>query len=170
MNWIIQRNKEQLQKEVIPAAKDGVGYVGIKITSDTRTPTVRETLEGTYKNTVNATGLILYGFKKMVFGEVKMDDLGGPVRIVEVTSEYAKYGFEYLIFWTALLSLNLGIFNLLPFPALDGSRLLFLLIEAVRGKPVDPNRESMVHLIGFAMLMLLMIAVTYNDILRLISG
>jgi len=74
------------------------------------------------------------------------------------------------VFWTGILSLYLGIFNLLPFPALDGSRLVFLALEAVRGKPVDPRRESMVHFIGFAMLMLLMIAVTYNDILRLFKG
>ncbi|MNP65820.1 Regulator of sigma-W protease RasP [compost metagenome] len=75
-----------------------------------------------------------------------------------------------MISLTAFLSINLGIFNLLPIPALDGSRLLFLGIEAIRGRPVDPNRESMVHFIGFAMLMLLMIAVTYNDIVRLIQG
>jgi regulator of sigma E protease len=68
------------------------------------------------------------------------------------------------------MSLYLCIFNLLPFPALDGSRLVFLGFEAVRGRPVDPSRESMVHFVGFAMLMLLMIAVTYNDILRLMKG
>jgi regulator of sigma E protease len=99
-----------------------------------------------------------------------MDDLGGPIRIVEESGKYAEAGPAPMIFWSALLSLYLGIFNLLPIPALDGSRLVFLGIEAVRGRPIDPNRESMVHFIGFAMLMLLMIAVTYNDILRLMKG
>ncbi|MNQ76650.1 Regulator of sigma-W protease RasP [compost metagenome] len=79
-------------------------------------------------------------------------------------------GLTYLISWAATLSLYLGIFNLLPIPALDGSRLLFMGLEALRGKPIDPNRESMVHFVGFALLMLLMVAVTYNDILRLIKG
>jgi regulator of sigma E protease len=66
--------------------------------------------------------------------------------------------------------LYLGIFNLLPIPALDGSRLIFLGIEAIRRRPIDPNRESMVHFVGFALIMLLMLVVTYNDILRLVRG
>jgi regulator of sigma E protease len=63
----------------------------------------------------------------------------------------------------------LGVFNLLPIPALDGSRLFFIGIEALRGKPIDPRKESMVHFIGFAFLMLLMVVVTYNDISKLFS-
>ncbi len=66
--------------------------------------------------------------------------------------------------WGAILSINLGIVNLLPLPALDGGRLLFFAIEAVRGKPVDRQKEGMVHFIGFALLMLLMLVVTWNDI------
>ncbi len=87
-----------------------------------------------------------------------------------MTGQIAKQGIEQLTYWTAIMSLYLGIFNLLPIPALDGSRLVFLGVEAVRGRPVDPSREGMVHFVGFAMLFLLMIAVTYNDILRLING
>ena len=67
----------------------------------------------------------------------------------------------------AFLSINLGIMNLLPLPALDGGRLLFFAIEGIRGKPIDPQKEGMVHFIGFALLMLLMIAVTWNDIKNL---
>jgi regulator of sigma E protease len=99
-----------------------------------------------------------------------MDELSGPVGTIQITSKIANEGIKPMILWSGILSLYLGLFNLLPFPALDGSRLVFLGIEAVRGRPVDPNRESMVHFIGFAMLMLLMIVVTYNDILRLING
>jgi len=64
------------------------------------------------------------------------------------------------------LSLYLGVFNLLPIPALDGSRLAFIAFEAIRGRPVDPNKESLVHFVGFALLMMLMLVVTYNDIMR----
>src|SRR5690606_40387925 len=60
----------------------------------------------------------------------------------------------------------LGVFNLLPIPALDGSRLAFIAFEAIRGRPVDPNKESLVHFVGFALLMMLMLVVTYNDIMR----
>lgn len=170
MTWIIERNKEQMQKSVTPRDNQGTPMVGIALDYDTRSVTISEAFGGAWDNMTFVTKQILIGFKQLVFGQFKMDDLGGPVRIVEVSGQYAKAGPAPMIFWSALLSLYLGIFNLLPIPALDGSRLVFLGVEAVRGRPVDPSRESMVHFIGFAMLMLLMIAVTYNDILRLIKG
>ncbi|MBQ1411923.1 MAG: site-2 protease family protein, partial [Clostridia bacterium] len=73
-------------------------------------------------------------------------------------------GLNNIIYFMALITVNLGIFNLLPLPALDGGRLLFVLIEAIRGKPIDPEKEGIVHLIGFALLILLMIAVTIKDV------
>jgi regulator of sigma E protease len=85
----------------------------------------------------------------------------------DITGKAAQAGLAPLIKWMAILSLNLGIFNLLPIPALDGSRLMFIGLEAVRGKPVNPNKESMVHLVGFALLMMLMLVVTFNDIRKI---
>jgi regulator of sigma E protease len=176
MSWVIQRAGQEKKLEVTPGSKstaDGkqqYGYVGIGLTSDTRNATASEVVKETWQNVTTSTVGILDGFRKLVLGQFKLDDLGGPVRIVQVTSDFASHGTPSLTYWAALLSLYLGLFNLLPFPALDGSRLVFLGLEALRGKPVDPSRESMVHFIGFAMLMLLMIAVTYNDILRLIKG
>jgi regulator of sigma E protease len=76
----------------------------------------------------------------------------------------ADEGIFVLLQWAAFLSINLGIFNLLPLPALDGGRLTFLAVEGIRGKPLDPQKEGLVHFIGFALLMLLMIVVTWNDI------
>jgi regulator of sigma E protease len=170
MVWVIERNKEQVRMEVTPEDKGNGGLVGVTLTLETRQASVMEGLRYGGINFVKASGSILDSFGKLVTLQFKMDDLGGPVRIVEFTSEQASAGLAQYIFWAGLLSLYLGIFNLLPFPALDGSRLVFLGFEAVRGKPVDPSRESMVHFVGFAMLMLLMIAVTYNDILRLMKG
>ncbi|WP_166237903.1 RIP metalloprotease RseP [Paenibacillus turpanensis] len=170
MTWTLQRNGETIEKKVTPRLKDGKGYVGIRPQVLARGATFPEAIKGAWTTTIESSEQILIGFKRLVLLQFKLDDLGGPVRIVEVTGEYAAAGLEYYIFWTALFSLYLGLFNLLPFPALDGSRLLFIGLEALRGKPIDPNRESMVHFIGFAMLMLLMIAVTYNDILRLFRG
>jgi regulator of sigma E protease len=100
----------------------------------------------------------------LVTGQVGVDQLAGPVGIVRMTDEVAASGLIMLLNWTALLSVNLAIFNLLPLPALDGGRLLFLLFEAVRGRPMDPKKEGFVHFIGFALLMLLMLIVTWNDI------
>ncbi|WP_010269465.1 RIP metalloprotease RseP [Paenibacillus senegalensis] len=171
MTWIIERDQEQLQKVVTPRTEDSQGaLVGVTLAFGTQGISLGEALPGAWDNMVMATEQILTGFKMLLFGQFTFDDLGGPVRIVEVSGEYAAAGIAPMVFWSALLSLYLGIFNLLPIPALDGSRLVFLGIEAIRRKPVDPNRESLVHFIGFAMLMLLMIAVTYNDIVRLIKG
>lgn len=168
--WVVERNGSPVSIEVIPENVNGVGKAGITITGDKRSATFTEVISGTYEQTVGSTVNIVNGLKMLILGQFKMDDLGGPLRTAQVSVEFAKMGIEYLILWAGTLSLYLGIFNLLPFPALDGSRLIFLGLEAVRGKPIDPNRESMVHFLGFAMLMLLMLAVTYNDIIRLING
>lgn len=170
LTWVVQRGQEVKQFVVTADNVDGAGLVGVEIAPNLRRVTTVEAVKGTGKMMVNSTKEIMIGFKRLLFGQFKMEDLGGPVRIVEVTSEYARNGIDMLIGWTGLFSLYLGLFNLLPIPALDGSRLIFIGLEALRGKPIDPNRESMVHFIGFALLMLLMIAVTYNDILRLFKG
>lgn len=112
----------------------------------------------------------------MIFkGRVKADDISGPVGIVSAigdTYEQSKEdGLYYVLLnmmnFAILLSANLGVMNLLPLPALDGGRLVFLFLEAVRGKPINREKEGMVHFIGFALLMLLMVVVLYNDIRKL---
>jgi len=102
-----------------------------------------------------------------VTGKFSIDSLSGPVGIYQVTDQAAQSGIFYLMKWAAFLSINLGIMNLLPLPALDGGRLTFFAIEALRGRPIDRQKEGVVHFIGFALLMLLMIIVTWNDIKRL---
>jgi regulator of sigma E protease len=94
--------------------------------------------------------------------------VAGPVGIAQMTGEVAQSGFSPLLSFTAFLSINLAIINILPLPALDGGRIAFVLLEWVRrGKRISPKREGLVHLIGFVMLMALIIIVTYNDILRI---
>ncbi|MFX3632953.1 MAG: RIP metalloprotease RseP [Candidatus Pristimantibacillus sp.] len=159
------------QLEVTPVSDtQGVGKLGFTVSYETRNATFVETITGSANLMKTMTINIFDGFKKIIMGQFKLDDLGGPVRTAEMTSEIARKGMTELTLWTGLLSLYLGIFNLLPIPALDGSRLIFLAIEAVRGRPISPNRESFVHFIGFALIMLLMLVVTYNDILRLVRG
>jgi regulator of sigma E protease len=172
MTWEIVRDGQPMTITVTPAydEESGTGKVGILTGYPMRRATALETVKFGATAMKNMTINIFEGFKMLVTGKFKLDDLGGPVRTAQVTGQIAARGIEQLTSWTAILSLYLGIFNLLPIPALDGSRLIFLGLEAVRGRPIDPNRESMVHFIGFAMLMLLMLAVTYNDILNLIRG
>ncbi|QOT11421.1 RIP metalloprotease RseP [Paenibacillus sp. JNUCC32] len=171
MEWTVRRGEESFDLTLTPRTMEGQegGKVGIVPELPTRSAGLGETITGSGTAMVDTTNIIFQGFRQLI-QKFSMDDLGGPVRTFEVTGQIAKQGIEQLTYWAAILSLYLGIFNLLPIPALDGSRLVFLGIEALRGKPVDPNREGMVHFIGFAMLFLLMIAVTYNDILRLING
>ena len=111
----------------------------------------------------------------LVQGQLTKDDLSGPVGIavtIDETIEQTKpYGLSATILtminFAVLLSVNLGVMNLLPIPALDGGRLLFLLVEVVRGKPIPPEKEGIVHFVGFVALMILMVFVMYNDIMRI---
>lgn len=103
----------------------------------------------------------------LVTGQFSLDYVAGPVGIYNYTGEAAALGIFVLMQWAAALSVNLGIINLLPIPAMDGGRLVFIGLEGLRGKPIDPQKEGMVHLVGFALLFLLVIFVTWNDINRL---
>lgn len=101
-------------------------------------------------------------------GQLSLNSLSGPVGIFTVVGESAKAGFLNIIYLIAYLCINVGFINLIPFPAFDGGRLLFLIIEKIKGSPVKPKVENTIHTVGFLLLMLLMVVITYNDILRLI--
>jgi regulator of sigma E protease len=93
-------------------------------------------------------------------------ELSGPVGIAVMTGQFAAMGLIYLLQFTAVLSVNLAVINILPFPALDGGRLLFLVIEKIRRRPIDEQIEGVVHAIGFFLLMLIVVLVTYQDFVR----
>lgn len=115
-------------------------------------------------------GLVFRSLGMLFSGEAGLKDMAGPVGIVQMLGEATRSGWYTVLSLCTLLSMNLGVFNLFPIPALDGGRLLFILIEWVRGKPVPPEKEGVVHLVGFGLLMILVVVVTYNDVLRLIRG
>lgn len=105
----------------------------------------------------------------LITGTVSLNNLSGPVGIYGIVGETAKSGLLNLVYLTAYLCINVGFVNLIPFPAFDGGRALFLIIEKIRKKPINSKIENTIHTIGFYLLMLLMILVTYNDIIRLIK-
>ncbi len=111
--------------------------------------------------------LALWG---MITGEVPMVGIRGPVGIAQFVGESVKMGVSSFLIVTALLSINIGLLNLFPIPALDGGRLLFLLLERIRGKPLDLKKEELVHYIGFLVLISLIFFATYQDVLRLTAG
>ena len=119
------------------------------------------------ETTVSLYKLMLTTIKQLFTGGVSAKDLSGPVGIYSIVDSQAKQGFQNIMYLTAYLSMNVGVINLLPFPAFDGGRVLFLIIEKIRRKPVPAKTEAMVNNIGFMLLMLLMVYVTFNDILRL---
>ncbi len=102
-------------------------------------------------------------------GEFSLDYISGPVGIYNFTDAAVAAGLYNVLWFAALLSVNLGVINLFPIPALDGGRLMFLGYEAIRGKPVSPEKEGAIQFVGFALVMLLMIIVTWNDISKLFS-
>lgn len=157
--------KDQSGKKVI------LGVIGIGMGGEM----IREqygpigaTLRG-LEETWRMTYLILMSIKELIFGSVPADQLGGPILIFQIYGEQAKQGFNELIRLTALLSINLGLINLLPIPILDGGHILFFLIEIVKGKPVSEKNRERAAQVGLFMLLSLMVFVFYNDIMRIIG-
>ena len=103
----------------------------------------------------------------LITGKLSLNNLSGPIGIYNIVGEAAKYGILTIMNLIGLLCVNVGFINILPLPAFDGGRLLFLVIEKIKGKPVDPKLENTIHLVGMVLLMILMVVITYNDILRL---
>ena len=126
-----------------------------------------------FLDTISTARLIWSSLHDLISGKYGFHDLSGPVGIVSTIGEAAQYGetfkqhAESVISLASFITVNVGIFNLLPIPALDGARLVFLVVEAIRRKPIPPEKEGMVHLAGMALLFLLMIAVSIQDIIRL---
>lgn len=106
-----------------------------------------------------------------IIGEGRVpSEVAGPIGIAQLTHVFVKQGFLSIVRFTALLSLSLGVINILPIPALDGGRLLFIVVEIIRGKRANARFESMIHGLGYALLMFLIIMVTFNDIMRIFSS
>ena len=162
-----EKRTVMITPEVVEDEEGNKSYlVGIGLDNTKKTG-----LGNAIKYTVETTGylfrLMFITLKQLFTGGVGVKDLSGPVGIYTVVSEEAKQGFESLMYLTAYLSVNVGVINLLPFPAFDGGRVLFLIIEKIRRKPVKAKTEAIVNTIGFGLLLLLMIVVTIGDIIKL---
>lgn len=113
--------------------------------------------------------LLVQSIVQMITGQIPAE-VAGPVGIVTIIGQATSYGVQNVLILVAYLSINLGLINLFPLPALDGSRLVFLAIEGIRKKPIDRAKEGMIHFIGLVLLFGLMIVITYQDIARLVTG
>ncbi|PSR27663.1 MAG: RIP metalloprotease RseP [Sulfobacillus thermosulfidooxidans] len=113
--------------------------------------------------TIQLTGAWFFALFRLLGGHGPFD-LTGPVGIAELVSQAAQSGLVQLLLLSAALSANLGLFNILPIPVLDGSRLFLMVVEGIRHKAMDPDRENMIHFVGFVLLMALVLVVTFHDI------
>ena len=123
-----------------------------------------------FNETISTGRLIYLSLFDMIHGKYGLNDMSGAVGVVSVITQVASYGIATLLYFIALISINIGIFNLLPFPALDGGTLVLLIIEAIRGKPIPQKYETAIKLVGFALLIALMVVVNINDVIKLIRG
>jgi len=170
----IVRAKTPMDITVTPETnKDGIPAIGISmdVIGTLRLPVYTAVWEG-LKLSGNVFSGTVVGFYHLISGAIvgkaNMSELTGPIGIVGVVGDAAKFGFVYLLSFTALISINLAVINLIPFPALDGGRLFFLLIEKIKGSRIKPQIANWTNAIGFGLLMLLMAIITYHDIVKLL--
>ncbi|MFZ5932644.1 MAG: M50 family metallopeptidase [Patescibacteria group bacterium] len=180
VNLEIERNGELKKFTLAPRDNppEGEGPLGVTIT-DTEIyypPVLIRPFVGIYygfKEALFWGGTVIAGFIKIfkdLFAGVAPKDLAGPVGIFAITSEAARFGTLALVNFLGILSVNLAILNIVPFPALDGGRLLFVAIESIFGKKIVPKVEAVIHTIGMVILIILILAITARDIQRLITG
>ena len=166
----VKRGKQVLNLTVASQANPapGSGPTGIALAQVGRLsfPWYKALGEGA-KATLSEAAQIVTGLYSLFASGKGFSSLGGPVKIATLTGEVASLGFIYLVQFTAFLSLNLAILNILPIPALDGGRVMFLIIEKIRGKSNNQKMEQLANTLGFSLLLLLMLAVTIHDVIRI---
>ncbi len=173
----VERNSQELEIKVTPESQQTknlfgesitVGLIGIEPTSNLITEKY-DPITAVYKGfqkTWEITYLTIISIKKLIQRVIPADNIGGPIFILKMAGDQAKAGLLSLAFFIALLSINLGILNLLPIPILDGGHILFFLIEALIGKPIAAKKREVAQQVGIAMLISLMVFAFYNDIMR----
>ncbi|MBI2527668.1 MAG: RIP metalloprotease RseP [Candidatus Rokubacteria bacterium] len=174
----VRRGQETLAVSVVPAAvkdrgPDGkeveVGRIGISPAPTgvhLRSNPLVAVWEGVSR-TAEVTALTAVGLYKIVLGQIDRSNIGGPIQIAVAAGEQARQGLPSLAFFTAVISVNLALLNLLPVPMLDGGHLLFFACEAVLGRPLSLRKREVAQQVGFALLMLLMVFAVYNDLARI---
>ena len=163
LDVIISENGSEKQVSVSPEESEGRYLLGVQpgIKSDLLSMFV-----GGFTTAANSALSILSALKNLIF-HPDLNKLGGPVAIFKASSDAAKNGIENVLYLLATISINIGIFNLIPIPALDGGKIVLNILEAIRRKPLKQEIETYVTLAGVVIMVVLMIAVTWNDIMRL---
>jgi regulator of sigma E protease len=175
VDYLRGKENELGSATIIPEISDtGAPMIGIAMDQigTLKLPFFGALVEG-MKLTLSVTKGTALGLYNLIADGIKgtgsMASVTGPVGIVGIVGDAASFGFVYLMSFAALISINLAIINLVPFPALDGGRLLFLLIEKIKGSRINPKVANTMNSVGFILLIILMLVVTYNDIIKLVK-
>jgi regulator of sigma E protease len=166
-------SEENMIGEKVDSYRIGISSPGIEIPESLRITIKRNPFQAFAEGvgqTYEITKLTLLSIGKLIKGTVSTKTLGGPIMIAEMAGEQAKEGFTNLIFFIAVLSINLAVLNFLPIPVLDGGHLLFFFIEAIIGRPVNTRMREIAQQAGIFILIMLMVFVFYNDITRIFSS
>ena len=170
---VINRNIEVLEKEIVPRLNPPAGQgalgVSLALTGVVSYPWYEAVWRGVYDAVVLTMNTIIgyfVLFKTLLFQGKLIADVSGPVGIATLTGQAARIGINYLMQFTAMISINLAVLNIIPFPALDGGRALLILLEKLKGSPVNKKAEQLVNTVGFVFLIALMVYVTTKDIIR----
>jgi len=174
IGYLRSRDTEIKFVKAVPAVNEVTGSPEIGISMDmigtAKLPFFTALYEGMKLN-LNVTKNTAIGLFTLIYegilGRGSLEGIAGPVGIVGIVGDAYQFGFVYLLSFAALISINLAIINLFPFPALDGGRLLFLLIEKIKGSRINLKFANAANMVGFSLLILLMLIVTYHDIIKL---
>ena len=165
---IVTENTNTVQVIPVKDAKTGFGMIGVSLgTASAYTVPLLQAPGAALKLSVYYTKSIVGGLYSLIRGHVATRDISGPIGIASLVGVAVRYGFGYILNLTALISLNLAVINILPFPALDGGRLVFLVIEKIRGARLPEKVYNLTNNIGFVILILLMVVISIHDVLGL---
>lgn len=162
-NGVVEKFNILPEKQTIDGQENYI--VGITLAKTTERGFFKS-FEFAFKQEMAIFKQMLVVLKSLFTGDLAINKLSGPVGIYSIVDQYKEQGLNSLLYLVALLSVNVGIINLIPLPAFDGGRILFLIIEKLKGSPINPKVENTIHSIGFILLMILMIYITFNDILN----
>jgi regulator of sigma E protease len=161
----VDRQGEAITYDVFPVTDPETGHRVIGI-SPVAAKNAFASLRLGVTRSFEVIGLMVAYLGQLVSGKASAEDVVGAVGVIQLVNQAAKTGILNVMFLAAFLSLNLGVINLLPIPALDGGKMVFLLLEGIRGKPIDIEKEGLIHFIGFVFLIMLIIVITWKDISR----
>ena len=160
----VSENGTEKQVSVTPEENQGRYILGVGVQPRLKSD-IWSMFMGGFTTAADSALRILNALKSLIF-QPDLNKLGGPVAIFKASSDAAKNGLENVLFFLAMISINIGIFNLIPIPALDGGKIVLNIIEAIRRKPLKQEIETYVTLVGVVIMVVLMLAVTWNDIMR----